>query len=402
MIKLLTVSDCPMTRKSTGIVRMTPELISALATAVQDKDEWAIVLTGERKDRGYDINVTGYFIPDQDRSGGHVDVKEFDLDLDVVGVIHSHNSMGAFFSSIDTATLNPRFPMSIVVAQAKNAYLGFSYLGTGKVVLPCGGQGEIEFKIQPTVGPVLHEAVEVAHNKADLGKCPHHENQPSDEFHYHAVARCGLSEPEALLANAFGKNDTLLNLVAALPRYQGGFSKHSDSIANDPDSHWCNNHQDWDFCEFKEKKRLKCPTCSFLFLSNTTSADGKLHCPTCKKDITPIADGGWLAKYEQLFRESEAKDTKGAGVGGKKRSAKKGEPLEPELIECLECEAWDEFKDYQCSVCLAPYCIVCGLGHDEGKCPDQECVTCEEYQIDCTCETGFKGDVQPDGCVIVI
>src|SRR2546423_1387749 len=114
MFKQQVVTDCPHTRKAQGVVLMSPELISQLAAAVHDVDEWAILLTGERRRQGYEVEVTGYRLPLQKRSGGEVMLPEFDLESDVVGVIHSHHKLGAFFSTTDKTKLNLRFPMSIV------------------------------------------------------------------------------------------------------------------------------------------------------------------------------------------------------------------------------------------------------------------------------------------------
>lgn len=210
------VEECPYTRESHGIVRMSPTMIAELAAAVHDVDEWAIVLQGTREQRGYLVNITGYRVPEQTRSSGHVELPPMDLEPEDVGVIHSHHKLGAFFSTTDTATLNPRFPMSIVIASKRLQYLGFDYKGTGKVTLPCGARAEVEMFIQPTEGPVVHEAVEVAHRAGDLGKCVNYEDKASDEYHVHYVAACGLEEVETLKADAFGHADVLLDQVKVL------------------------------------------------------------------------------------------------------------------------------------------------------------------------------------------
>lgn len=227
MFKLKPVKNCPHTRRSVGIVNMSPELISQLAAAVYDVDEWAIVLTGEKHADGYVIDVTGYLVPPQDRSGSNVVVKDVDIDhitgclpdgRRAVGVIHSHHKLGAFFSKTDHDTLNTRFPMSIVVAQNNRTYLGFEYLGTGKVKLPCGSVGEIEFKIQPTTGPIIAEIKRTTHNSIDLGDCNKILDQSPDQFHILNTSACGLQEPLARIANAFGSSQELLDQVKEIPR----------------------------------------------------------------------------------------------------------------------------------------------------------------------------------------
>ena len=394
--KIPVVSECPYSRRSSGVVRMTPELISALAAAVSDQDEWAIVCKGERTERGYLLNITSYWLPDQDRSGGHVSVKEFEREIDDILVIHSHHSMGAFFSTTDTGQLNPRFPASIVVAQAKSSYLGFDYKGVGKVTLPCGAQAEVEMFIQPTVGPVLHEVKEVTHNPADFGGCVKYEDKATDEYHVHFVAACGLEEAVALKANAFGSEKSMLDVVAKLPRQNGSFN-----IKDDSDSKWCNEHKTWDFCNMKD--RLVCPDCGYVFFSDKIIPGKTLNCQTCKKNVVPVKGGD--RKPETLFRSP------------KKKSAKKGEPLE-DLIECLECSAWDTFGGWYCSVCFSPFCQTCGCGHWEGECPDEICEQCQGSQQDCECycenclsslancicveELKSRGEEQADGCVVIL
>lgn len=355
MFTIKPVQSCPMTRKSLGIVLMTPELISELAAAVTDKDEWAILLTGERRKGGYEVEVTGYEIPPQERSGGHVSLPEFDLTPDIVGVIHSHHHMGAFFSDIDKPTLNTRFPTSIVIAHGADTYLGFKYLGTGKVQLPCGSTGEIEFKIQPTVGPVVASISQITHLDTDLGDCNRYVDH-GDEWNVEFEAACGLKEPRTLKAKAFGTAPTLLDAVAQLARPTlTGLGKQNSSgsaftqkqIENDPDSRFCKEHKQWDWCEYREKLSTKSsiPNDDTYWCMKHSDWD-KCNAPK---------DESFLKKYENIVvRQSDLSNT---GID--------------QLVYCDSCSTRAPFMDWSCENCGAPYCMTCEGGH-YGECPDQE------------------------------
>lgn len=355
---------------------MTPELIAALASAVTDDDEWAIVLTGERRQGGYEVEVTGYHIPPQDRSGGHVSVKEFDLEADVVGVIHSHHSLGAFFSTTDTGTLNPRFPISIVVAHGADKYLGFDYKGIGKVTLPCGSTGEIEFRIQPTTGPVIAAVSQVTHQESDLGDCNRYVDA-GDAWHVEYKASCGLSEPRALKQKAFGVETSLLDIVSKLDRshavYQGGTGKGMTQaqIKDDPDSHWCNQHKAWDFCEYNKKwERMSqtswCNKHQRMDACKSTTASTQ-EVPTPTRTGKDEVDGGasesiqrahmnvWMGYCEDCDADMEADPA----------------ALIAALIYCDDCCTHAAFADWSCENCGAPFCMSCDEGHS-GVCEEDK------------------------------
>lgn len=222
MFKIEKIKSCPHTRGSKGVVMMTPELLGQIKGAVDGENlEWAMVLKGTKDQEGFLVNVTGYEVPtDQVRSGGNVSLPDVTLDIggDIVGVIHSHHSMGAFFSGTDEATFNHLFPVSIVVARAKGPrYLGFEYKGTGKVVLPCGSLGEVDFFIQPTEGPIEAAVIREAKEPEKLGDCGSKSQTFPDKWHITTTAKCGLSQPVSLLADAFGSTTEILDEVKAIP-----------------------------------------------------------------------------------------------------------------------------------------------------------------------------------------
>lgn len=156
MITMHTVKQCPYTGAGTGVLRLSHSVLATFAGAVYDKQEWLALLIGKRSENGMDITVDSLRIPLQERSHASCElVNPEPLTPEIVGVVHSHHNMRAFFSQIDDDTLNPRFPVSIVVAHPSNtnseseSLLGFSYLAEGRVQLPCGDVGVINFVAVP-------------------------------------------------------------------------------------------------------------------------------------------------------------------------------------------------------------------------------------------------------------
>jgi len=226
MFKIKPVKGCPYT-KGNGLIHMPPWLIAELAGAVKDRDEWAIVFKGQRLEGGKLVVIEDYFIPPQTRTGGSVTIGEVVMTPDIVGVAHSHHKMGAFFSATDDTQLNPRFPISIVVADKKNFYLGFDYKAEGKFTLPCGSQGQMKFLIQPAeldengvsrpVGPVL-ASVESDPVGNDLSDCNQFTELEGDQYQAGWLGKCGIKQ-EGLRVAAFGVGDTLAGFVDILPRF---------------------------------------------------------------------------------------------------------------------------------------------------------------------------------------
>jgi proteasome lid subunit RPN8/RPN11 len=185
MLTIPVIESCPHTVTGRGKLTIAHTILATFAGAVYEREEWMALLLGTRDESGLNINVTGIRVPLQQRSVGNCKlVKEEELTPDIVGVVHSHHSMGAFFSVTDHDTLNPRFPMSIVVAQPKvnesqvERLLGFTYKAEGRVVLPCGSIGIVSFTVLPD--PVLEAwpetvtgAFRIPHLNTALDECPH-------------------------------------------------------------------------------------------------------------------------------------------------------------------------------------------------------------------------------------
>lgn len=185
MFKQVVVKNCPVTRASRGVVRIAPGVLAELAGTLEDEKglEWAVLLHGSKSDDGLEVEVTSISVPAQERHGTEVDVADesgrAQQPKDCMGVLHSHHSMGAFFSTTDRTKLNPRYGLSIVISSNiktdEDAWLGFSYQAEGKVILPCGTSGLVPFGLLP-LGvedwPVVHE-VELGVDEANksFGDC---------------------------------------------------------------------------------------------------------------------------------------------------------------------------------------------------------------------------------------
>lgn len=222
------VKECPVTRGSSGVMTMTTEHIAMIAGAVRDKIEWMVLLHGTRSEDGYEVKVDRFTVPLQYRDGTEVELaQDITLPADCVGVMHSHHSMGAFFSSTDRNELNPRFPSSIVVAIAYNN-LGFNFEICGKVKLPCGALGMVDFDLvvegverfaaEPVKGQ--HDPEAVADLKAKDGGltgCTHRQyiNHPDDQYLAVDSSACGITTGEVIQRPlVFGMDGT--DLLAAV------------------------------------------------------------------------------------------------------------------------------------------------------------------------------------------
>jgi hypothetical protein len=334
MVKLPIAHECPHTRKASGVILLQPDLVAALSGAVHDKDEWAIVLQGTKSDDGYEITVTGYRLPVQERTGGHVDLSKDIVQTPFsnpkgndVAVLHSHCDFGARFSTLDVDKLNTRYPASIVVSQSKTALLGFDYQAVGKVTLPCGGKGEIDFYIQPVGGPQLAQVSRVTHDEKDLGDCIRFQNVAEDFWQVQWRGDCGLLEPTAPKPAAFGVSNDLLNVVAQLPR-----EKKVTGFNNSGIQRW----QQKAFTERKEAVGWICPTDKTQLYWSIVK-DGQMTCDKCN----------------QYFKPPEDSVSGLTDIG--------------DMMWCESCEKYTADNDYSCGVCEAGYCATCDTYHD-GSC----------------------------------
>lgn len=168
MIDQQVITGCPVVKSTLGQIVLPPEAIATIGGLLQTQKglEWAALGWGSVEDDGLTVRVERLTFPAQDRSAGEVVIAEHDQDADLVCVIHSHHSMGAWFSQTDIRELNPLYRASIVVADLKSDRkasrthsqpdegmpsledycnnLGFSYQAVMRVRLACGSVGEVE------------------------------------------------------------------------------------------------------------------------------------------------------------------------------------------------------------------------------------------------------------------
>lgn len=98
-----------------------------------------------------DGRVVELHIPAQEVSGGACELREQNGHYDLM--IHSHHSMGAFFSSDDKATALPNYRYNVVTSHKGDAE------AVERINLPCGGMGFTKVEVQYETPPE-HAALE--------------------------------------------------------------------------------------------------------------------------------------------------------------------------------------------------------------------------------------------------
>lgn len=208
LFKLETVTSCPITRASQGKILLRAFIVQAIRDCLikERGEEWLIVLTGTRSDDGLDIQCDGIIIPEkQQRSTANVTIDEMDVTPEMVCVLHSHHSMGAFFSGTDNTRLNPKFPSSIVVStrveSVQGVHLGFEYKAEGKVLLPCGSLGIVPMLVEvgdieswpreTPKGMATHETLPVTDN---LNGCSKQVNSGDGIYWEQRGTQCGVRQ----------------------------------------------------------------------------------------------------------------------------------------------------------------------------------------------------------------
>lgn len=98
--------------------------------------EWLGYLVGEVNRERSNVYVEDIIIPKQMVSSGAVTNVEYEWNegLPIIGVIHSHHGMGAFFSGTDDAYINQNHDVSIVVATRTGAEIKAQV----RIKAPCG------------------------------------------------------------------------------------------------------------------------------------------------------------------------------------------------------------------------------------------------------------------------
>lgn len=243
LFKLETVTSCPITRASQGKILLKAWIVEAIRQClIKEKgEEWLIVLTGTRSQDGLLIECDGVVVPEvQKRSSANVTIDEMDVDYDkgYVCVLHSHHSMGAFFSGTDNTRLNPKFPSSIVVStrieSVNGVHLGFEYKAEGKVLLPCGQLGIVPMLVEvgdieswPRTEPrgmATHESLPYSDKLDGCNKL----TQAGDEIYWKQQGTlCGVKRNEEIAVTpmiTFPEGFEVMDISAQLPPASwGGF-----------------------------------------------------------------------------------------------------------------------------------------------------------------------------------
>lgn len=136
-----TITQCGVVSSDTKVVRVgtiPKQKIEFLMNKFKSK-EWLAYLLGKKVDGGY--LVEDLFFPEQEASSTRVEPKEYTDNPNVIGVIHSHHSMGHSFSGTDNDYINENHKISIVVSHS-------GYTGHIRKKTPCGCLIKVPITIQ--------------------------------------------------------------------------------------------------------------------------------------------------------------------------------------------------------------------------------------------------------------
>jgi len=190
-VKIPTVKKCELCGEK-GRIYVDHTIYAKIEKLTEKVDnEWLGYLVGKDLGNGR-FHVTDLSIPEQEVTGGSVDVDTDKVILPegCIGVVHSHNNMGAFFSGTDDTYINSNHNASIVVNKKGE------YKAKVDLTLPCNHKLEQEAVVEVVYPSVegLDEYVEAVKEKikervyvaAPVGgrpsAYPFHWNQGRKEF----------------------------------------------------------------------------------------------------------------------------------------------------------------------------------------------------------------------------
>ena len=162
-----TVNACEIYNGCAQTVQLSPAVYVKVQHLLKKYPhlEWLAYLVGKQTADGY--IGTDILIPKQEQSSGTVDLdptEEADLHS-VIGTIHSHHSMGAFFSGTDDAFIVPNHPVAIVVSTS-------GWACKVRAELPCGHYiaGKASLSMSTAVNADLSEITKIADEKISVKK----------------------------------------------------------------------------------------------------------------------------------------------------------------------------------------------------------------------------------------
>lgn len=347
MFEQKTVTNCPITAGSLGRVIIPPILLAELVGTLdrEAEEEWLVLLHGQREEGGLTYKVERITVPpNQLRHSSEVELSEMVEEADLIGVLHSHHSMGAFFSGTDKTKLNPKYDLSIVISSRlekdEHKVLGFSYEAEGGVKLPCGVNGRIKFVIEPE--GVEDWPVWITRGfKADpkfqgLGDCSKAKVKREDDTAFYETVTttptCQLGLQPIVVRGpkiaAFGRGGDAISKLLPAPvspfkgwQYQSsGTAKVVDKRRHrqpDAENYYGNFYSSVEYDPGDIETRQECCWCkSWEPVSELYDCDGELFCNDCyeylvewqKLEAEPIVAAGLDLDIEWAGRKGELQE----------------------------------------------------------------------------------------------
>lgn len=153
-------TECSFSKERGGYaIRIHPDVFGAIFRLCETvKEEWQMLLSGGVQENLVFIN--GYYIPKQQVTASSVKNleaidKEFIDENSIVATIHSHSTMGVFFSATDDEFTNMSFIQHHIVVNNKGDFVAKS-----RIDLPCGMMKFVPAKVEtliPTSTPLIGE-----------------------------------------------------------------------------------------------------------------------------------------------------------------------------------------------------------------------------------------------------
>lgn len=154
--------------------------------------EFTVYLIGQKQKEGNDYIVEDIYIPKQEVTSVDATIDDHYFPPRVIGILHSHHTMGAFFSGTDEKYVNNNYySVSIVIAKSKQdpkQQLGFfDYKAIAWYDTPCGGKVRKEVEIGILTPAELQPSEEELQRiqKQQVVLYPH-----QHYTRYHATYRC--------------------------------------------------------------------------------------------------------------------------------------------------------------------------------------------------------------------
>ena len=161
------VTACSLVGTPTLYIEPIPRRQIELLMDAYPRCEWFGYLIGERSGTGF--FVEGIVIPPhKTATAGSAEAEPFNTPENCIGVIHSHNIMGAFHSGTDQAHVDKNYPVSTTVAKRTNA---LEYDTVCNIKTQCGKMMSLKcgtkYVAQP---PVFDEEAFVKKSKENIDK----------------------------------------------------------------------------------------------------------------------------------------------------------------------------------------------------------------------------------------